>query len=184
MDWNKNILAFISDRNGQVPSVGSFRSDAHGGDESVRVAVRAGGGDQTRDRPLGALQHVRRRALGQPHAVPRGAGGRRRERGRVPALQHHGLAGAERQSVPVPVHHRVQPHLRCHSLRDVAQRAQGGGQEDARRTQRAALQGHGPSLFGRLLWRAPRPLQRHHPARRHHHLAHHVLRAHQRAHTR
>lgn len=38
---------------------------------------------------------------------------------RVPPDEHHRVAGAERQPIPVPVHDRVQPDMRGHTVRDV-----------------------------------------------------------------
>ena len=100
--------------------------------------------------------------------------------------QHHGLAGAGRESVPLPVHHRVQPDLRGHPLRHVEEHRPAAAQAAAAAGGAArppfAHRQHqtlAAPLLGGLRQGAQGPLRRHPRPRAHHHLAHPLLRPHQ-----
>lgn len=44
---------------------------------------------------------------------------------RVPPNEHHRIAGAERQPLPVPLYDRVQPDMRSHIVRNVEEHQPG-----------------------------------------------------------
>lgn len=105
----------------------------------------------------------------------------------MPPQQHHGLAGAGREPVPLPVHHRVQPDLRGHPLRHVEEHRPAAAAEAATGSAARAPFAHrqhqtlGAPLLGGLRQGAQGTLRRHPRPRAHHHLAHPFLRADQQA---
>lgn len=106
---------------------------------------------------------------------------------RVPADEHHWFAGAERQPVPVPVHDRVQSHMRGHTVRDVEEHQPGARRRAAPAAESGAARGPGADhalpevaalLLGGLRAGAQGSVRRNTVPGAHHHLPHTVLRAH------
>lgn len=109
---------------------------------------------------------------------------------RLPAHQHHRVAGAGRQSVPVSLHDRVLAHLRRDPVRHVEEHRQDDalhvfgalpdGQAGAhgRRPPGAVLQAVAPPLLGGLRARPQGPVRRHPHPGAHYPIPHPLLRAH------
>ncbi|CAB0032125.1 unnamed protein product [Trichogramma brassicae] len=193
----------------------ALRAHAHDRHESLGLAQRPDPGDQARDPHLlqSREQHLEDLAQARYESRPHTFEQRRHRHGprasrrrgaslataarpqgpashvRVPAHQHHGLARPGRQPLPLSLHHRVQSHLRGHTLRHVEEHLQDVAEQQAAHAARGCCgSGGGSTSQPRLQTLAPslqRGLRRcpqgsvpgHSHPRADHHLAHPVLRA-------